>query len=58
MRKLNGKKLTTLLLSSCLMLTFVACSGTKATENANSNQDNSFTIGFSNCSQDTPFLQI
>lgn len=56
MKKLNRKKLTTLLLSSCLMLTLVACSGTKETENANSNQDDSFTIGFSNCSQDTPFF--
>lgn len=56
MKKLNRKKLTTLLLSSCLMLTLVACSGTKETENANSNQGDSFTIGFSNCSQDTPFF--
>jgi len=53
--KKRFKKLTALLLTGTLALTLAACGNSEGTKTSVDTSD-SFTIGFSNCSQDTPFF--
>lgn len=56
---MKNKKLVTLFLTVAMTISLVACGNSGAstsTSEDTSASDDSFTIGFSNCSQDTPFF--
>ncbi len=53
------KKATTILLAAAMTLGLAACGGSKSADTKKEEKkasSDSFTIGFSNCSQDTPFF--
>lgn len=50
------KKVMALMVSSLMTLSIVSCGRTNGSTTKTGNSDTLFTIGFSNCSQDTPFF--
>lgn len=50
------KKVMALMVSSLMTLSIVSCGSTNGSTTKTGNSDTLFTIGFSNCSQDTPFF--
>ena len=50
------KKVMALMVSSLMTLSIVSCGSANGSTTKTGNSDTLFTIGFSNCSQDTPFF--
>ena len=50
------KKVMALMVSSLMTLSIVSCGSANGSTTKTGDSDTLFTIGFSNCSQDTPFF--